>query len=119
MQGRVTFFPPEGTGRSFGAEELKSRLGQGGILKGLEPAGFAELSRAAADGRTLKDLLVAKGRPPKPAPVRQVAFHVHLASGSSVTKSADGRADCRNRTSSPHRRVDYLFRGLANDTAGT
>ena len=97
LQGRVSFFPPEGTGRSFNAEELKSRLAQGGILKGLEPAGFAELSKAVAEGRTLKELPVAQGRPPKPAPVRQVAFHVHLASGSSVTMSADGRADFRNQ----------------------
>jgi hypothetical protein len=97
MQGSVNFFPAEGTGRSFTAEELKSRLGQGGIAKGLEPAGFAELSKAAAGGRALKELRVAQGRPPKPAPARQVAFHVHLASGSSVTVSADGRADFRNQ----------------------
>jgi hypothetical protein len=97
MQGRVSFFPAEGTGRSFGAEELKTRLAQAGILKGLDPAAFAELAKAAAEGKTLRDHLVARGRPPKPAPARQVAFHVHLASGASVTVSADGRADFRNQ----------------------
>ncbi len=97
MQARVSFFPAEGTGRSFGAEELKSRLSQEGVAKGLEPAAFAELGKAAGEGRTVKNLLVAQGRPPKPAPVRQVAFHVHLASGSSVTVSADGKADFRNQ----------------------
>jgi uncharacterized protein (DUF342 family) len=97
MQGLVSFLPAQGTGRSFGAEELKARLAQGGILRGLDPARFAELARAAAEGKALKDLLVARGRPPKPPPVRQVTFHVHLASGASVTVSADGRADFRNQ----------------------
>jgi uncharacterized protein (DUF342 family) len=97
MQGRVTFLPPEGTGRSFGAEELKNRLAQSGVVKGLIPARFAELAKAAAEGRALKDFQVAQGRPPKAAPTRQVTFHVHLASGASVTVSADGRADFRNQ----------------------
>jgi uncharacterized protein (DUF342 family) len=97
MQGLVSFLPAEGTGRSFDAEQLKARLVQGGILKGLDPAGFAALARAAAEGKALKDFLVARGRPPKPPPVRQLTFHVHLASGASVTVSADGRADFRNQ----------------------
>jgi uncharacterized protein (DUF342 family) len=45
----------------------------------------------------LKDFQVAQGRPPKAAPTRQVTFHVHLASGASVTVSADGKADFRNQ----------------------
>ncbi len=97
MQARVSFFPAEGSGRSFGAEELKTRLSQGGVLKGLDPARFAELAKAATEGRALKDLPIARGRPPKPAPARQVTFHVHLASGASVTVSADGKADFRTQ----------------------
>ena len=97
MEGRVSFLPAEGTGRSFGAEELKNRLAQGGIVRGLDPAGFAELSKAAREGRSVSDLPVARGRPPKPAPARQVTFHVHLASGASVTVTADGKADFRNQ----------------------
>ncbi len=97
MQGRVSLLPAEGTGRSFGAEEFKSRLAQGGIVRGLDPARLAELAKAATEGKALKDFLVAQGRPPKPPPVRQLTFHVHLASGASVTVSADGRADFRSQ----------------------
>jgi hypothetical protein len=97
MRGSVSFFPAAGAGGSLGAEQLKTCLASGGIVKGLDPARFAELARAAREGRELKDFPVAQGRPPKPAPVRQVAFHVHLASGASVTLAADGRADFRNQ----------------------
>jgi uncharacterized protein (DUF342 family) len=97
MQARVSFFPAEGSGRALAAEELKTQLAQAGVRRGLDPVGFAQLAGAAQSGQVLKDLLVAKGKPPKPAPARQLAFHVRLASGSSVTVSADGRADFRNQ----------------------
>jgi len=97
MQGMVSFFPAEGTGKSFSVEELREHLAQGGIAKGVEPARFVELARAVGEGRVLKDILLAQGRPPKPAPARQVAFNVHLASGASVTVSAEGKADFRNQ----------------------
>lgn len=97
MQARVTFFPAEGTGRSFGSEELQARLAQGGVSKGVDPARFAELAKAVREGRGLKDLPIAAGRPPKPPPPPQIAWAVRLAAGTSVTITEGGRADFRNQ----------------------
>jgi len=97
MQGKVAFFPAEGTGKSFTLEELKTKLALGGVSKGIEPARFTELAKAVQAGQPLKDLPIAMGRPPKPAPAPQIAWSVHLASGASVTITESGRADFRHQ----------------------
>jgi uncharacterized protein (DUF342 family) len=95
MQARLTYFPPEGTGKSYSPEALKLRLAEGQVARGVDQARLQELLLAIREGRPLKDLPIAEGRKPRPAAGRTIRFEVHLATGAAVTVRKDGQADYR------------------------
>ena len=86
MQARVSFFPAEGTGRSFGAEELKSRLGQGGVLKGLEPGALRGAGQGCDGGQG------PQGPADRPGPAAQAGAGPsgHLSRASGLRGQRDG-----------------------------
>jgi len=97
MRALLTFFPAEGTGKTYSLEALKARLAEARVMRGLDQARLQELLLAIREGRPLKDLPIAEGRRPKPAAGRAIRFEVHLATGAAVTVRRDGQADFRTQ----------------------
>ncbi|MGO9310473.1 MAG: FapA family protein [Spirochaetia bacterium] len=82
MSAAVSFFPPEGAGARISADEVRVRLRQAGVQKGIDEQKLLVLMDKVLRGEGFVDQLVAQGRPPRQERQKRVAFHVRLAAST-------------------------------------
>jgi len=102
MKGFLSFTPAQGTGATIDAQEVRARITEGGIIKGIDEAKLAAALDLIARGRLFKDTLIAEGRRPAPGDENRVTFHIRLATGKALTILGDGRADFRAQDKITH-----------------
>jgi uncharacterized protein (DUF342 family) len=95
MKATVTFIPPEGDGARIMAEEVRSRLAQAQVRKGINEEKLLALLDGIGRGETQADVLIAEGKKPGLDAKKRIVFHAHIATGRAVTLREDGRADFR------------------------
>jgi uncharacterized protein (DUF342 family) len=95
MKASITFFPPEGDGARITAEDVRARLRQAGVQKGIDEQKLLAAMDKVARGESFTDQLIAEGLPPRLDEQKRVVFHVRIATGRAVTMRKDGRADFR------------------------
>ena len=95
MKASVTFFPSEGDGARLSADDVRARLRQSGVQKGIDEKKLLVLLDKVARGESFADQLIAEGRPPKLDAQKRIVYNVRVATGKAVTIRKDGRADFR------------------------
>lgn len=95
MKATLSYFPPEGDGARISTAELRARIGQAGVRKGINEERLLSVLESIARSETLKEILIAEGRKPTQDAQKRIIFHVHIATGQAVALRADGRADFR------------------------
>ncbi len=95
MKATLSYFPPEGDGARMSAEDVRARVQQAGVQRGIDEQKLGAVIDAVARGERLSDQLIAEGRRPRLDTQARVVFHVQLATGKAVTLRRDGRADFR------------------------
>jgi uncharacterized protein (DUF342 family) len=95
MKATVSYYPPEGDGARLSVEDVRERLRQAGVQKGVDEKKLLELMDKVVRGQEFKDEPVAEGQPPRLDAQKRIEFHVRVATGKAVTLRADGRADFR------------------------
>jgi hypothetical protein len=95
MKASVSFFPPEGDGGRITAEEVRARLRQAGVQKGIDEQKVLILLDKVARGEGFTDQAVAEGLKPRLDAQKRIAWHAHIATGKAVSLRKDGRADFR------------------------
>ena len=95
MKGFLGFSPSRGTGWPVDVGEVRSRIQEAGIVRGLDEARLSRVLDAIAQGKPFSNVLIALGRKPEPGTEDLVTFHVRLATGKALTLRDDGTADFR------------------------
>jgi len=95
MKASVSYFPPEGDGARISAEDVRARLRQAGVQKGIDEQKMLVLMEKVVRGEGFVDQPIAEGRRPRLDAQKRIVFHVHIASGQAVALRKDGRADFR------------------------
>jgi len=95
MKATLSYFPPEGDGARISTQEVRARIGQAGVRKGINEERLLSALESIARSETLKEILIAEGRKPTQETQKRIVFHVHIATGQAVALRADGRADFR------------------------
>jgi len=97
MKSTVSYDPPEGDGARISVEDVRARLRQAGVQKGIDEQKLLALMDKVVRGEGFADQLVAEGRPPRLDAQKRIVFHVHIATGKAVALRGDGRADFRSQ----------------------
>jgi hypothetical protein len=95
LKAFLTFTPARGTGAAIDVQEVRSRIQEAGVVKGIDEARLLKALDLVARGKFFKNLLVAEGKLPPPGEENRVIFHIRLATGKTLTILDDGRADFR------------------------
>ncbi len=95
MKASVSYFPPEGDGARMSADDVRARLRQAGVQKGIDEKKLLPLLDKVARGEGFADQQIAEGRPPQVDAQKRIVFNVHVATGAAVSIRKDGRADFR------------------------
>jgi hypothetical protein len=95
MKAFVTFIPAQGTGATIDVQEVRTRIEETGVVKGVDETRLLKALDFVARGKFFKNLLVAEGRRPPPGEENRVTFHIRIATGRTFTIQDDGRADFR------------------------
>ena len=95
MKATLSYFPPEGDGARISAQEVRARVGQAGVRKGIDEDRVLSVMESISRSETLKEILIAEGKKPTRDTQKRIVFHVHIATGQAVALRADGRADFR------------------------
>ena len=95
MKATLSYFPPEGDGARISAQDVRARIGQAGVRRGIDEDRVLSVMEAIARSETLKEILIAEGKKPAQETQKRIVFHVHIATGQAVALRADGRADFR------------------------
>ena len=95
MKASLSFFPPEGDGLRITAEEVRTRLRQAGLQKGIDEQKLLVLMDKVIRAQGFVDQPIAEGRRPRADAQKRIEFHVHVATGQAVAFRKDGRADFR------------------------
>ncbi|MGO9310460.1 MAG: flagellar assembly protein A, partial [Spirochaetia bacterium] len=95
MKGFLAFTPSRGTGWPVEVQEVRSKIEEAGIARGLDEGRLDKALESIAQGKAFPDTLIAQGRKPEPGKENLVTFHIHLATGKAVTLREDGTADFR------------------------
>jgi len=95
MKASVSYFPPEGDGARMSADDVRARLRQAGVQKGIDEKKLLPLLDKVARGEGFADQLFAEGKRPQADAQKRILFHVHVATGKAVSIRKDGRADFR------------------------
>ncbi len=97
MKAWVTFVPALGVGTRVSSADVRQRLEQAGVRKGIDEQKMASLLARVARGEAFSDEVVAEGRAARQDPQSRIVFHVSLATGKAVTLRKDGSADFRSQ----------------------
>jgi len=95
MKASLSFSPPEGDGTQISVQEVRARVAQAGVVRGIIEERMLAALDCVARGQPLTGHVVAEGEPPRPEASKRVVFHAKLATGKAVALRADGRADYR------------------------
>jgi uncharacterized protein (DUF342 family) len=95
MKAAVAFYPPEGDGARISAEDVRARLRQAGVQKGIDEQKLLVLLDKVARGEGFVDQPIAEGRKPRLDAQKRIVFNVHIATGKAVALRKDGSADFR------------------------
>ncbi len=95
MKAHLSFMPAAGTGAGIEVNEVRERIQEAGVVKGLDENALARALDAIARGKFFKNLVIAQGKLPPPEATELVTFHIRLATGKALTLRDDGRADFR------------------------
>jgi len=95
MKASLSYFPPEGNGARMSADDVRARLRQAQVQKGLDETMLLRLLDKVARGEGFANQPVAEGRQPQADTQKRVVFNVHVATGKAVSIREDGRADFR------------------------
>ncbi len=95
MKGFLSFSPARGTGVSIDVQEVRTRILEAGIVRGVDEARLLKALDLVARGKFFKNALIAEGKLPPPGEENRVTFHIRLATGKALTILDDGRADFR------------------------
>ena len=95
MKAFLSFAPARGTGATIDVKEVRERVQEAGVVKGLSEERLVKALDNIARGKFFKDMLIAEGRQPPPDQEERVTFHIRLATGKALTMRDDGRADFR------------------------
>jgi uncharacterized protein (DUF342 family) len=95
MKATLSYFPPQGDGVRISTQEVRARIGQAGVRKGINEERLLSVLESIARSETLKEVLIAEGKKPTQDAQKRIVFHVHIATGQAVALRADGRADFR------------------------
>ena len=107
MKGTLTFVPAAGTGSTIDVNEVRERIKEAGIVKGIDEAVLTKALDSVARGKLFKDLVIARGKLPPEGQEDRVIFHIRLATGRAVTLMDDGRADFRAQD-----RITHVGKGV-------
>jgi hypothetical protein len=107
MKAFVTFTPAQGTGATMDVQEVRTRIEEAGVVKGVDETKLLKALDLVARGKFFKNLLVAEGRLPPPGEENRVTFHVRIATGKTFTILDDGRADFRAQD-----RITHVAKGV-------
>jgi uncharacterized protein (DUF342 family) len=107
MKGYLGFTPSRGTGSSIDVQEVRSRIQEAGIVRGLDEGRLVKALDIIARGKALSNVLIAQGKRPEPGTEELVTFHIRLATGKAVTLRADGTADFRTQD-----RITHVGKGV-------
>ena len=95
MKGFLAFTPSRGTGWPVDVREVRSKIEEAGIVRGLDEGRLNKALESIAQGKAFPNALIAQGKKPEPGTEELVTFHIHLATGKAVTLREDGTADFR------------------------
>ncbi len=107
MKGFLSFSPARGTGSTIAVQEVRARIQDAGIIKGVDEARLLKVLDLVARGKFFKDQLIAEGKVPLPDEVDRVTFHIRLATGKALTIGEDDRADFRAQD-----RITHVAKGV-------
>ena len=107
MKGFLSFSPARGTGSTLAVQEVRARIQDAGIIKGVDEARLLKVLDLVARGKFFKDQLIAEGKVPLPDEVDRVTFHIRLATGKALTIGEDDRADFRAQD-----RITHVAKGV-------
>ncbi|HTP58724.1 MAG TPA: flagellar assembly protein A, partial [Spirochaetia bacterium] len=107
MKGLLSFTPAQGTGATIDVQEVRARIQDAGIVKGVDEARLLKVLDLVARGKFFKNALIAEGRRGPPGEENRVTFHIRLASGKALTILDDGRADFRAQD-----RITHVGKGV-------
>jgi uncharacterized protein (DUF342 family) len=97
MKASMSFVPAEGVGVRLSAADVRQRLEQAGVRKGIDEQKLAALLARVQRHEAFTGEVVAEGRPARQDPGSRIAFHVPLATGKAVSLRRDGSADFRTQ----------------------
>lgn len=95
MKAHLSFMPAAGTGAGIEVNEVRERILESGVVKGVDETALGKALDAIARGKFFKNFQIAQGRLPPPEATELVTFHIRLATGKALTLRQDGRADFR------------------------
>ncbi|MGA2640203.1 MAG: flagellar assembly protein A [Spirochaetia bacterium] len=95
MKATVSYFPQEGDGARISAEDVRTRLRQAGVQKGIDEQKLLVLMDKVVRGEGFLDQPIAEGRRPRQDAQARIVFQLHLATGNAVALRKDGSADFR------------------------
>ena len=97
MEGYISLFPHEGTGRPLGMPEVQEAISKAGITKGVRQEVLDKAFDLTREGKNVADLVFAVGKQPQEGRGSRLKFLVHVAEGGQVTIKNNGTADYKNR----------------------
>jgi uncharacterized protein (DUF342 family) len=107
MKAFLGFTPSRGTGASIDVQEVRSKIQEEGIVRGIEEARLARVLDAIGKGKGFSNVLIAEGKKPEAGTEDLVTFHIRLATGKAVTIREDGKADFRSQD-----RITHVAQGV-------
>jgi hypothetical protein len=107
MKAALTFVPAAGTGVTIEVNEVRERIQEAGIVKGIDEAVLTKALDNVVRGKFFKDVVIARGKLPPEGQEDRVIFHIRLATGRAVTLMDDGRADFRAQD-----RITHVGKGV-------
>jgi len=107
MKAFLSFMPAQGTGATIDVQEVRARIRDAGVIKGVDEGRLLKVLDLVARGKFFKNALIAEGKRLPPAEENRVTFHIRIATGKALTILDDGRADFRAQD-----RITHVGKGV-------
>ena len=107
MKAFLAFTPSRGTGASLDVQEVRSKIQDEGIVRGIDEPRLTKVLDAIGKGKGFSQVLIAEGKKPEAGTEDLVTFHIRLATGKAVTIREDGTADFRSQD-----RITHVAKGV-------
>jgi uncharacterized protein (DUF342 family) len=97
MEGFLTLFPSQGTGKPITFEWIQQEISRAGIVKGLQEDLLQTAWERVREGEPVIEAPIAIGQPPQEGSSNRIKFLIHLATHDRVNIRSDGTADYKTR----------------------